>query len=155
MSLQMRYCILKKYLRNRKIASRSFCIKNIAYGSNLGKDSKNCVPCICMLSLTSIFNQSIRTRIFPTDWKFAGVTPIHKSGERCSMSNYRPIPVISILACKNYGAKYLWCKRNSIAIAGERCSISNYRSIPVISIVACKNYGAKYLWCKRNSIAIA
>ena len=39
-----------------------------------------------------------------------------------------------------YGAKYLGCKRNSIAIAGERCSMSNYRPIPVISIVACKNY---------------
>ena len=39
-----------------------------------------------------------------------------------------------------YGAKYLWCKRNSIAIAGERCSMSNYRPIAVISILACKNY---------------
>ena len=49
-------------------------------------------------SLTSIFNQSIRTGIFPTDWKSARVTPIHKSGERCKMSNYRPISVISIVA---------------------------------------------------------
>ena len=57
--LQMRYCMLKKYLRNRKITSRTFCIKNIAYGSNLGKDSKNCVPCICMPSHQFSTNQSV------------------------------------------------------------------------------------------------
>ncbi len=32
-------------------------------------------------SLTLIFNQSIRTGIFPSDWKVARVTPIYKSGE--------------------------------------------------------------------------
>ena len=49
-------------------------------------------------SLTLIFNQSIRTGIFPTDWKVARVTPIYKSGEKHSMTNYRPISVISIVA---------------------------------------------------------
>jgi hypothetical protein len=49
-------------------------------------------------SLTLIFNQSIRTGIFPTDWKVSRVTPIYKSGEKHSMTNYRPISVISIVA---------------------------------------------------------
>ena len=53
---------------------------------------------IIVPSLTSIFNQSIRTGIFPTDWKSTRVTPIYKSGEKCKMSNYRPISVISIVA---------------------------------------------------------
>ena len=53
---------------------------------------------IIVPSLTSIFNQSIRTGLFPTDWKSTKVTPIYKSGERCKMSNYRPISVISIVA---------------------------------------------------------
>ena len=49
-------------------------------------------------SLTLIFNQSIRTGIFPSDWKVARVTPIYKSGGKFCMSNYRPISVISIVA---------------------------------------------------------
>jgi hypothetical protein len=49
-------------------------------------------------SLTLIFNQSIRTGIFPTDWKVARATPIYKSGAKHSMTNYRPISVISIVA---------------------------------------------------------
>ena len=32
--------------------------------------------------LTHIFNQSLKTGIFPDDWKIANVTPIHKSEEK-------------------------------------------------------------------------
>ena len=45
--------------------------------------------------LAYIFNQSIRTRIFPDDWKIAKVTPIHKADEKNLCSNYRPVSVIS------------------------------------------------------------
>jgi hypothetical protein len=47
-------------------------------------------------SLTSIFNQSILTGIFPNDWKIARITPIFKSEAKDEMTNYRPISVISV-----------------------------------------------------------
>jgi hypothetical protein len=46
-------------------------------------------------SIVSIFNQSIATGIFPSDWKVARVAPIHKTGAKHDMENYRPISVIS------------------------------------------------------------
>jgi hypothetical protein len=49
-------------------------------------------------SIVSIFNQSIATGIFPSDWKVARVAPIHKTGAKHDMENYRPISVISIIA---------------------------------------------------------
>ena len=49
-------------------------------------------------SLALIFNQSISTGIFPSDWKIARVTPIFKTGAKLDMENYRPISVISIVS---------------------------------------------------------
>lgn len=48
--------------------------------------------------LTSIFNHSITTGIFPNDWKIARITPIFKSEAKDQMTNYRPISVISVVA---------------------------------------------------------
>ena len=39
-------------------------------------------------NLTDIFNLSIVSGIFPSDWKIAKVTPIFKSGERDESNNY-------------------------------------------------------------------
>ena len=36
-------------------------------------------------SIVSIFNQSIATGIFPSDWKVARVAPIHKTGAKHDM----------------------------------------------------------------------
>jgi hypothetical protein len=47
-------------------------------------------------SLTQIFNKTISTSIFPTDWKLARVTPIFKKSKKDDMNNYRPITVISV-----------------------------------------------------------
>ena len=44
--------------------------------------------------LTDIFNLSIGSGIFPSEWKIAKVTPIFKSGERNEPNNYRPISVL-------------------------------------------------------------
>ena len=35
---------------------------------------------------------------FPMDWKAAKVTPIHKSGDKANVDNYRPISVLSIVS---------------------------------------------------------
>ena len=45
-------------------------------------------------SLTGIFNQSLVTGIFPSDWKLAKVSPIFKNGSKSDLNNYRPISVI-------------------------------------------------------------
>ena len=48
--------------------------------------------------LAKIFNESLLTGIFPSDWKEAKVIPVYKSGTKSNMNNYRPISIISIMA---------------------------------------------------------
>ena len=49
-------------------------------------------------SITKHFNLSLKTGIFPTDWKFARVVPIPKTGNPESPSNYRPISILPIIS---------------------------------------------------------
>ncbi len=49
-------------------------------------------------SLTAIFTASMRTGIFPQEWKVSRVSPVYKSGIRNNPSNYRPISVIPVVA---------------------------------------------------------
>ena len=49
-------------------------------------------------SITKLFNLSLTTGIFPTDWKFARVIPIPKTGNPESPSNYRPISILPIIS---------------------------------------------------------
>ena len=49
-------------------------------------------------SLANIYNTSIRSGVFPKDWKIAKVAPIFKSGSKSQMGNYRPISVLPTLA---------------------------------------------------------
>ena len=49
-------------------------------------------------SLTGIFNQSLVTGIFPSDWKIAKVSRIFKNGSKSDLNNYRPISVIPTVA---------------------------------------------------------
>jgi hypothetical protein len=46
-------------------------------------------------SLTSLFNLSLTSGIFPDAWKISNVIPVHKSGARNLYSNYRPISITS------------------------------------------------------------
>ena len=46
-------------------------------------------------SLTRLFNLSLQSKKFPTDWKRAHVTPLFKSGDMMSCNNYRPISLLS------------------------------------------------------------
>ena len=48
--------------------------------------------------LTDLFNLSVRSGVFPVDWKLAKVSPIYKTGERIDPNNYRPISVLSTIA---------------------------------------------------------
>ena len=49
-------------------------------------------------SLTHIFNLSIRCEHYPKDWKYALVTSIHKGGDKCNTTNYRPISILPIIS---------------------------------------------------------
>ena len=47
--------------------------------------------------LANLFNKSIETSVFPSQWKLANVIPVHKKGDRTDASNYRPISLLSCL----------------------------------------------------------
>ena len=50
-------------------------------------------------SLTHLFNLSLLSRIIPTDWKLARITPIYKGkGDTSEKCNYRPISALSYVA---------------------------------------------------------
>ena len=48
--------------------------------------------------LSELFNKCIQTGHYPTDFKTAKVTPVYKKGQRDSVTNYRPISVLSNLS---------------------------------------------------------
>ena len=54
---------------------------------------KMCSPFLCK-PLALIFNQVLSTGHFPTKWKEANVSPVHKKGGRQIVSNYRPISLL-------------------------------------------------------------
>ena len=49
-------------------------------------------------SLAKIFNISLKTGVFPVQWKYARLAPIFKGGLKNETGNYRPISVLSTLA---------------------------------------------------------
>jgi hypothetical protein len=48
-------------------------------------------------SLAKLFETSMKLGTIPTQWKFANVVPIFKSGNRNIISNYRPISLTSVV----------------------------------------------------------
>ncbi len=48
--------------------------------------------------ITHILNESITTGKFPTKWKTAKITPIHKSGSHSDTNNFRPISILCTLS---------------------------------------------------------
>jgi len=49
-------------------------------------------------SLCSLFNHSLRTGRFPSEWKSADVTPVHKKDLLEPAENYRPISLLPIVS---------------------------------------------------------
>ena len=49
-------------------------------------------------SLTEIFNMSIVSNRFPSDWKTARVIPLFKNGQRSVLDNYRPISILPVVS---------------------------------------------------------
>ena len=48
--------------------------------------------------LRDLFNKCIQTGLYPTEFKIAKVTPVYKKAQRDSVTNYRPISVLSNLS---------------------------------------------------------
>ena len=46
--------------------------------------------------LKLIFENCLRTRLFPDQWKKANVVPIHKKGDKQLIENYRPVSLLPI-----------------------------------------------------------
>ena len=49
-------------------------------------------------SLIEIFNMSIDTQQFPSEWKTAKVIPLFKSGQWSLLDNYRPISILPVVS---------------------------------------------------------
>ena len=49
-------------------------------------------------SLTEIFNMSIDSDQFPSDWKAARIIPLFKKGQRSMLDNYRPISILPVVS---------------------------------------------------------
>ena len=49
-------------------------------------------------SVTFLVNLSLTTGIVPDEWKQARVVPLHKSGGREVMDNYRPISILPVIS---------------------------------------------------------
>ena len=62
--------------------------------SNLLKDSS----CVVSGPLAHIINLSLKSGVVPSEWKTAIITPLHKSGDKDSADNYRPISVLPVLS---------------------------------------------------------
>ena len=73
--------------------------------------------------VAKIFNESLLTGIFPNDWKEAKVIPVHKSGTKSNMNNYRPISIISIIAKTTEKLEhkqiYSYLQQNNILIEAQ------------------------------------
>lgn len=72
--------------------SNSFGDDNIS--NNLLKHCKNLIS----KPLTALINNSLSKGIFPNKLKISKIIPIHKSGDRCKLENYRPVSILSSLA---------------------------------------------------------
>ena len=49
-------------------------------------------------SLARLINHSFQVSVFPSRWKTAKVTPLHKGGDLDEVSNFRPISVLPVLS---------------------------------------------------------
>ena len=61
---------------------------------NLIKDSAN----IIAKPIAYVINLSLRSGLFPDEWKIARVVPLHKSGTRDNFENYRPISALPVIS---------------------------------------------------------
>ena len=64
---------------------------------------KDCIGALAE-PLEYIFNTSLKSSTFPDIWKISKVVPVHKSGDRSEVENYRGIAITS-----NFGKIFEAC----------------------------------------------
>ena len=53
---------------------------------------------ICGKPLLSIFNLSLHTGVFPSQWKRANVFPVYKKGDRSIAKNCKPVSLLPVFS---------------------------------------------------------
>ena len=80
-------------------------------------------------SLCAIFNRSIVSGVFPTEWKSTKVIPLFKQGEYSDLNNYRPISIIPVVRKVFerivYNQSYEYLTENNLI----SCNQSEFRSL--------------------------
>ena len=79
---------LAKNLKNKLTAGYDYIPESLL---------KQCIQ-IIKGPLTHIYNVSLRSEVFPDEWKAAKVKPLYKKGDRYNIQNYRPISIILVFA---------------------------------------------------------
>ena len=70
--------------------------KSPGYDTFNVKFLKLCAPIISPI-LCNIFNNMVKSGVYPDDLKIAKVVPIFKSGDTIKCTNYRPISILSLI----------------------------------------------------------
>ena len=58
---------------------------------------KNCALAL-YIPIHHLFSLSLASHTIPSEWKIHSITPIHKSGDKSLVSNYRPISLLCIIS---------------------------------------------------------
>ena len=58
---------------------------------------KNCALAL-YIPVHHLFSISLASHTIPSEWKIHSITPIHKSGDKSLVSNYRPISLLCIIS---------------------------------------------------------
>ena len=86
------FCIPEMTEQSVKKALASLQINPLDSDTVSARLLKAAVPVIAVPT-TAIMNNSIRTGRFPSSWKLAKVSPLHKKGPISDKGNYRPISI--------------------------------------------------------------
>ena len=93
-------CLSEMYFTVEEVST---LLKSLNVSKASGPDNipnrilKECAD-ILSPSLTRIFNISFQKGIFPSLWKHAFVTPVHKKDDRSNVKNYRPISLTCVVS---------------------------------------------------------
>ena len=58
---------------------------------------KNCALAL-YIPIHHLFSVSLTKHVIPNEWKCHSITPIHKSGDKSQVINYRPISLLCIIS---------------------------------------------------------
>ena len=106
-------------------------LKSLRYSKSVGVDNlpsrllKDSALTIAP-PLTYIINLSLESGLVPTEWKSAKIVPIHKTGSRSIMDNYRPISILPTISKVLERVIYLTinCYQSISTVSGLKCLLN-------------------------------